>query len=64
MVIMVGLAWAMKENPAATAYVAWVGIGVTLVVAHGMIFGGESISPIKFSLDPSAGRLRHRPKGS
>ncbi|MFJ6415127.1 DMT family transporter [Paeniglutamicibacter sp. NPDC091659] len=49
-VSMVGLAWAMKEIPTGTAYAVWVGIGATLAVAYGMIFGGESISPIKIVL--------------
>lgn len=47
---MIGLAWAMKEIPTGTAYVVWVGIGATLAVIYGMIFGGETISPIKIAL--------------
>ena len=49
-VSMVGLAWAMKEIPTGTAYAVWVGIGASLAVAYGMIFGDESISPIKILL--------------
>lgn len=47
---MLGLAWAMKEIPTGTAYAVWVGIGASLTVAYGMVFGGESISPIKILL--------------
>lgn len=49
-VSMIGLAWAMKEIPTGTAYAVWVGTGATLAVAYGMIFGNDSISPIKIVL--------------
>lgn len=47
---MAGLAWAMKEIPIGTAYAVWVGIGASLAVAYGMVFGGEAVSLIKILL--------------
>ncbi|GAA5227548.1 DMT family transporter [Paeniglutamicibacter antarcticus] len=47
---MAGLAWAMKEIPTGTAYAVWVGIGASIAVAYGMIFGGEAVSMIKILL--------------
>lgn len=49
-VSMVGLAWAMKEIPTGTAYAVWVGIGATIAVGYGMVFGDESINLIKIFL--------------
>lgn len=50
LVSMAGLAWAMREIPTGTAYAVWVGIGASLAVAYGMIFGGESMSWLKILL--------------
>lgn len=47
---MAGLAFAMKEIPTGTAYVVWVGIGASIAVAYGMVFGGEVVSLIKILL--------------
>lgn len=47
---MAGLAWAMKEIPTGTAYAVWVGIGASIAVAYGMVFGGEAVSMIKILL--------------
>ena len=47
---MAGLAWAMKGIPTGTAYAVWVGIGASIAVAYGMIFGGEAVSMIKILL--------------
>jgi multidrug transporter EmrE-like cation transporter len=54
MVSTVGFAWAAKEVSAGTVHAVWVGIRLTLAMAHGMIFDGESISRIKtrLSLEP------------
>ncbi|GAA4366050.1 DMT family transporter [Paeniglutamicibacter cryotolerans] len=47
---MVGLAYAMREISTGTAYAVWVGIGASLAVGYGMIFGGESVSILKIGL--------------
>ncbi|MDO5744465.1 MAG: SMR family transporter [Micrococcaceae bacterium] len=47
---MAGLAFAMKEIPTGTAYAVWVGIGASIAVAYGMVFGGEAVSLIKILL--------------
>lgn len=40
------LAWAMKDIPMGTAYAVWAGIGASLAVAYGMVFGGEAFSVV------------------
>ncbi|GAB3653027.1 multidrug efflux SMR transporter [Zhihengliuella somnathii] len=50
LISMSGLAWAMREIPTGTAYAVWVGIGASLAVGYGMVFGAESISWIKVLL--------------
>lgn len=47
---MVGLAWAMKEIPTATAYAVWVGIGASLTVIWTMIVGETDVSWIRILL--------------
>ncbi|MBG6084716.1 DMT family transporter [Zhihengliuella flava] len=47
---MIGLAWAMRDIPTGTAYAVWVGIGASLAVTYGMVFGAESISWMKVLL--------------
>ena len=47
---MLGLAWAVKSLPAATAYVVWTAIGASLAVAYAMITGNESASPVRIFL--------------
>jgi quaternary ammonium compound-resistance protein SugE len=41
---MAGLAFAMRSIPTGTAYAVWVGIGASLTVLYGMLFGGEGFS--------------------
>ncbi|MFE9257208.1 DMT family transporter [Streptomyces sp. NPDC006879] len=47
---MAGLAYALRTLPIGTGYAVWVGIGATLTVAYGMLFGGESVSAVKLAL--------------
>jgi quaternary ammonium compound-resistance protein SugE len=47
---MVGLAWAMRDIPTATAYAVWVGVGAALTVVYAMITGDESVSWLKILL--------------
>lgn len=47
---MAGLAYAMRSLPVGTAYAVWVGIGATLTVVHGMVFGGEPVSLVRVLL--------------
>ena len=44
---MAGLAFAMRELPTGTAYAVWVGIGASLTVVYGMLFGGEGFSLVR-----------------
>jgi len=44
---MAGLAFAMRQLPAGTAYAVWVGIGAVLTVAYGMIDGAEAATAPK-----------------
>lgn len=50
LISMSGLAWAMRDIPTGTAYAVWVGIGASLAVIYGMVFGAESISWVKVLL--------------
>lgn len=47
---MAGLAYAMRDISTGTAYAVWVGIGASLAVGYGMIFGNESVSILKIGL--------------
>lgn len=47
---MVGLGWAMREIPTATAYAVWVGIGAALTVLWAMITGDTEVSWIRILL--------------
>lgn len=47
---MAGLAYAMRDLPAGTAYAVWVGIGASLTVAYGMWTGTEAVSLAKIVL--------------
>ncbi|WP_309068312.1 multidrug efflux SMR transporter [Microbacterium sp.] len=47
---MIGLAWAMRDIPTATAYAVWVGVGAALTVVYAMITGDESVSWVKVLL--------------
>jgi len=47
---MIGLAWAMRDIPTATAYAVWVGVGAALTVIYAMITGDESVSWVKILL--------------
>nr|WP_217274608.1 multidrug efflux SMR transporter [Rathayibacter sp. VKM Ac-2835] len=42
-----GLAYAMRDLPTGTAYAVWVGIGASLTVLYGMLFGGEGFSLVR-----------------
>lgn len=42
-----GLAWAMKQLPAGTAYAVWTGIGAALTAVIGMIWLGDGVSTLK-----------------
>ena len=44
---MAGLAYAMRDLPAGTAYAVWVGIGAALTVGFAMITGAEAASLLK-----------------
>lgn len=44
---MAGLAFAMRSIPTGTAYAVWVGIGASLTVLVGMVFGGEGFSLVR-----------------
>ncbi|MCS5499383.1 multidrug efflux SMR transporter [Cnuibacter physcomitrellae] len=44
---MAGLAFAMRSIPTGTAYAVWVGIGASLTVLVGMLFGGEGFSLVR-----------------
>lgn len=44
---MAGLAYAMRELPAGTAYAVWVGIGASLTVLYAMTTGAEPVSVAK-----------------
>ena len=41
---MMGLAFAMRNIPASTAYTVWVGIGAALTVLYAMATGSEPVS--------------------
>ena len=41
---MMGLAFAMRNIPASTAYAVWVGIGAALTVLYAMATGSEPVS--------------------
>ncbi|GLZ78197.1 QacE family quaternary ammonium compound efflux SMR transporter [Actinorhabdospora filicis] len=41
---MLGLAWAVKHIPIATAYAVWTGIGAALTVGFAMVTGAEAVS--------------------
>jgi len=47
---MAGLAYAMRDLPAGTAYAVWVGIGAALTVGFAMITGAEAASLLKVAL--------------
>jgi len=47
---MLGLGWAMREIPTATAYAVWVGIGASLTVAWAMVTGDSDVSWIRILL--------------
>ena len=47
---MGGLAYAMRTLPTGTAYAVWVGIGVSLTVAFGMLSGDETVTAVKVLL--------------
>lgn len=47
---MIGLALAMREIPAGTAYAVWVGLGAALTVASAMATGTEPVSVLKVLL--------------
>jgi len=47
---MVGLGWAMREIPTATAYAVWVGIGASLTVVWAMITGDSEVSWLRILL--------------
>jgi quaternary ammonium compound-resistance protein SugE len=47
---MGGLGYALRSIPVGTGYAVWVGVGAALAVAHGMVFGGESVSVAKVLL--------------
>jgi quaternary ammonium compound-resistance protein SugE len=47
---MAGLAFAMRDLSAGTAYAVWVGVGASLTVLYAMIFGGEGFSIVKVLL--------------
>ena len=46
-VSMGGLAYAMRDLPAGTAYAVWVGIGASLTVIYAMLTGTEPVSVLK-----------------
>lgn len=46
-VIMAGLAYAMRELPTGTSYAIWVGIGAVITVAYAMATGAEEVSALK-----------------
>lgn len=48
-VSMAGLALAMREIPAGTAYVIWVGVGATLTVGWSIATGAEPVSVLKLA---------------
>lgn len=50
LISMVGLAYAMRELSTGTGYAVWVGIGASLAVGYGMVFGSESVSLLKTGL--------------
>lgn len=43
-VSMLGLAWAVKHIPIATAYAVWTGVGAALTVGYAMVTGAEAVS--------------------
>ena len=47
---MVGLAYAMRGLPVATAYAVWVGIGAVLTAAYAMWSGEEPLSAVRVLL--------------
>ena len=47
---MLGLGIAMKDLPLGTAYAVWVGIGASLTVLYGMMFGDDNASLAKVAL--------------
>ena len=47
---MAGLAYALTELPAGTAYAVWVGIGATLTVLWGIVTGQERATRAKVLL--------------
>ena len=46
----VGLGFAMKKIPTATAYAVWTGLGASLTVAWAMIQGTEPVSVLRVAL--------------
>lgn len=44
---MVGLAYAMRDIPASTAYAVWVGVGAALTVIYAMISSAEAFSLLR-----------------
>lgn len=47
---MAGLAYAMRDIPASTAYAVWVGIGAALTVIYAMLSGDETFSLLRMLL--------------
>jgi quaternary ammonium compound-resistance protein SugE len=47
---VVGLAIAMRDLPAGTAYAVWVAVGATLTVIWAMVRGHEPVSVVKVAL--------------
>jgi quaternary ammonium compound-resistance protein SugE len=47
---MAGLAYAMRDIPASTAYAVWVGIGAALTVIYAMLSGDETFSLLRVLL--------------
>ena len=47
---MAGLALALRDIPAGTAYAVWVGIGAALTVTYAMVTGAEPVSVVKVLL--------------
>jgi quaternary ammonium compound-resistance protein SugE len=49
-VSMAGLAYALRDIPTGTGYAVWVGVGASLAVIYGMVFGAESVNWLKILL--------------
>lgn len=47
---MAGLAYAIRDIPASTAYAVWVGVGAALTVIYAMISGAEAFSLLRVLL--------------